>query len=454
MKRGAIEDFAVAKKQCQHPLIPHPKGLKFEYEPEKRAIERVLNGESVLITASAGFGKSTLADYLIFMLRRIHGDDAVYVTASTGVAAVRLGEGAMTLHSFAGFQLGISNRTEERLTPEQCVARMKPNIRQRWDRTKVLVVDEVSMLDEAFFTQVKSVAEIVKKNKAVFFGGIQVICIGDFFQLRPVKGNFVFTAPYWDRFIGKSGTVVLTHPYRQSDEHFLRVLEKIKIGNIDEEARELMSQCRRSFTEREGYSENWTIVNLVPHRKTAEVINERALEALKKPIHEYNGRFSGSPYYKKNIDNILAPTKLRICEGSRVMMVFNFDVEAGIANGTTGRVIGFRRGLPIVTWDNGMTMTVEKNTWKFSDDENVPRASYIHLPLMPADATTIHKSQGLTIAKVRVGLRGVFDLSQIYVALSRVCSLEDLQIVEAEQVDYNKIKGNQQVINWYENVKN
>lgn len=211
---------------------------------EQRAVVKAVmdEGKSVFFTGSAGTGKSVLMRAIIAQLRHKYRQepDRVAITASTGLASCIL-EG-QTLHSWAGIGLG------KEPAPE-LVKKVKRNMksRQRWQRTKVLIIDEISMVDGQLFDKLEQVARTLRNNGRPF-GGIQLVFTGDFFQLPPVpdrntEAKFVFEAVNWDTCI--QHTILLTHVFRQKDEQFASMLNEMRLGKMSSETiREFKSLSR------------------------------------------------------------------------------------------------------------------------------------------------------------------------------------------------------------------
>ena len=202
----------------------------FLSEEQKGVLSAVVDeGKSIFFTGSAGTGKSVLMKSIITQLRAKHlkEPDRVAVTASTGLAAVNID--GTTLHSFAGIGLG------KEPAPELVrKIRRNPKARQRWLRTRVLIVDEVSMIDGDLFDKLEHVARIIK-NSGSPFGGIQLVVTGDFFQLPPVPekdriAKFSFDAATWNTCI--EHTVLLTHVFRQKDAMFAGMLNEMRLGRL------------------------------------------------------------------------------------------------------------------------------------------------------------------------------------------------------------------------------
>lgn len=202
----------------------------FLSEEQKGVLNAVVEeGKSIFFTGSAGTGKSVLMKSIITQLRQKYGKepDRVAVTASTGLAAVNID--GTTLHSFAGIGLGKEPATE--LVKK---IRKNPKARQRWVRTRVLIIDEVSMIDGDLFDKLEHVARIIRNNGSPF-GAIQLVVTGDFFQLPPVAekdrtAKFSFDATTWQTCI--EHTVLLTHVFRQKDATFAGMLNEMRLGRL------------------------------------------------------------------------------------------------------------------------------------------------------------------------------------------------------------------------------
>lgn len=205
----------------------------FLSEEQKQIIDIVNQGRSVFFTGSAGTGKSVLMRAIIAKLRNIYHKepDRIAVTASTGLAACNI-EG-ITLHSFAGIGLG------KEAAPE-LIKKIRRNqkLKQRWQRTKVLIIDEISMVDGDLFDKLEQIARSLRNNGRPF-GGIQLVVTGDFFQLPPVPeknsiAKFAFDAATWNTTI--EHTILLTHVFRQKDPAFANMLNEMRLGKLTQES--------------------------------------------------------------------------------------------------------------------------------------------------------------------------------------------------------------------------
>lgn len=212
---------------------------------QKNVVKAVIDqGKSVFFTGSAGTGKSVLMRAIISRFRDKfrREPDRLAVTASTGLAACVI-EGT-TLHSWAGIGLG------KEPAPE-LVRKIKRNAKTKakWQRTKVLVIDEISMVDGDLFDKLEQVARAVRNNGRPF-GGIQIVVTGDFFQLPPVPernsvAKFAFDAATWNTCI--EHTILLTHVFRQKDPAFAKMLNEMRLGQLSASSVEAFKKLTRSL---------------------------------------------------------------------------------------------------------------------------------------------------------------------------------------------------------------
>ena len=408
-------------------------------ESQNIAVNNILEGKNVFITGSAGTGKSYLLNYLK------HKIDSIYLTATTGIAAVNIG--GITLHSWAG--LGIEDIPVEKIA-QNILSVKGSNTRKRLLKTKVLAVDEISMLSMETFEKVDKLLRIVRGNDTPF-GGIQLILFGDFFQLPPVNSdNFCFESEVWQE--AEIKTIVLKEIFRQKDERFIKLLNNIKNGIVDKEDLKILKS-------RYGIVSDDIIkpTILSTHNYLVEKINVEKLHNIPREEEVYVADFMGE---RKYIDilkkNCIAKETLTLKVGSQVMMLKNTYQKDGIINGSNGIVLGFstKKRYPIVGFENGVEMTIGPENWEitkfdYNTGELETLAIMQQIPLILSWAITIHKSQGMTLDKVECDLKNSFADGQVYVALSRVRGLDGLYI---KSFDINKIKANRKIINFYNNL--
>lgn len=457
--------------------------------------------KSVFFTGSAGTGKSVLLREIISVLRKkfLREPDRVAVTASTGLAACNIG--GVTLHSFAGIGLG------KEAVPE-LVKKIKRNqkAKHRWMRTKILVVDEISMVDGDLFDKLEAVARQIRNNGRPF-GGIQLVITGDFFQLPPVPDSgkvakFAFDAATWITSI--EHTIGLHHVFRQKDPVFAGMLNEMREGRLTPSSIKAFQQLDRPME----FSDSLDATELFPTRQEVERANSTKMTQLVGDVMTYEARDGGSIADKtmrdKLLSNCMAPELIHLKKGAQVMLIKNIDES--LVNGSIGKVIGFMSeamfdsyteneagfaltqggtfvgeagavdeekaqkqraqqrimanllGSTSQTWPvvrftlaDGTTrdLLLQRETWKVELPDGEVQASRAQIPLILAWALSIHKAQGQTLERVKVDLGKVFEKGQAYVALSRATSMRGLQVL---RFDARKVVAHDKVRTFYSNL--
>ncbi|KAH9443918.1 hypothetical protein Pst134EB_033135 [Puccinia striiformis f. sp. tritici] len=312
---------------------------KVSLSPEQQnVLDLVLKGESIFFTGSAGTGKSVLLRHIITALKRSYASrpDAVAITASTGMAACAIG--GTTIHSFAG--IGLGNEPKDQLLSK---VRRNRKASGKWMRTKVLIIDEISMVDGDLFDKLSYIATKMKKSDKPF-GGIQVVIAGDFFQLPPVskgKVSFAFNANTWNDSIPK--TINLTQVFRQKDSTFIDMLNEMRMGELSKDSIARFMKLSREL----HYKDGIVPTELYATRAEVERSNGTRLAALKSEAVIYTAIDGGkAPPEQRTRDlaNMMAVTSLTLKKDAQVMMIKNQGGEDGpmwLVNGLVGRVIDF-----------------------------------------------------------------------------------------------------------------
>jgi ATP-dependent DNA helicase PIF1 len=417
-----------------------------------------LNEENIFITGPGGTGK-TYSIKRIYEHAKIH-NKRICVTALTGVASLLLDCNATTIHSWAG--IGISNRTDIQIINK--INRSK-FYRHNWETTDILVIDEISMMSCKLFELLNKIGQVIRNNRKPF-GGIQIIFSGDFFQLPPVKETiFCFESSY---FKSSFNIIInLTKIYRQSDPIYKKLLLNMRKGLITNKSIELLNS---KIIKKDDNSLDDNITRLVPTKAKAKDINENFLEKIKSKKYIYkrnyketNENLTNSEKLKIGLmtekekeieynfikDSTLTEEQLILKKGSYVMCIANLDLASGIANGSTGIVLDFtKEKYPIVKFDKqDKEIVIGKKEWK---SDNIPGISLFQIPLILAWGITIHKAQGLTLEKAIVDVgKDLFEAGQMYVALSRLISLEGLYL---QNFSLENLKINQKVLIFYETI--
>lgn len=392
---------------------------------QERALDILKTGANVFLTGEPGAGKTHVINQYIAWLEAAGLN--VAVTASTGIAATHIG--GMTIHSWSG--IGI----KDSLSPQdldQISGREK--IVKRAKNAQVLVIDEISMLDGKVLDMVDQVLRTVRQSQEAF-GGLQVVLVGDFFQLPPVtrQGDvmrYAFESNAWLRL--KPLVCYITEQYRQDDEMLLSLLSSIRRNEIEEDHYTLLQE------QTEIAYEQIEPTRLYTHNADVDAVNNQKLAELPGTGKKYQMQGAGRKQLIEGlVKNCLSPEHLILKEDAMVMCTKN-NFEAGYVNGTLARVVSFDEGMPVIETTDGMRITVKPTTWEMVEDKKV-LASIEQLPLRLAWAITVHKSQGMSLDAAEIDLSKAFVYGQGYVALSRVRTLDGLKVLgmhpNALQVD-------------------
>lgn len=391
---------------------------------QSQALALLKMGKNVFLTGEAGSGKTYLLNQYIRYLKENKVD--VAVTASTGIAATHI-QGS-TIHAWSGIGIKdtLSDKELEKLAGD---SRIKRNYR----KTKVLIIDEISMLHPHQLDMVDRIARTLLENKP--FGGMQVVLCGDFFQLPPVNSGkiisekkFAFESLAWEQ--GDFHVCYLNEQHRQQNDPLHHILNDIRSGKAGEHTK--IPLRTRYKKEPEG----GTRATLLYSRNVnVDHINERELSALSGVEKSFpmasHGHHTLVDSLKKSC---LAMENLRLKIGAEVMFIKN-DAQGRYVNGTRCVVTGFERrdGWPVVRTYDGDTIMAMPEEWKYEDHGSV-RAAIMQVPLRLAWAITIHKSQGMTLDAVEVDLGDAFEPGMGYVALSRVRRLSGLKLMNLNEM--------------------
>jgi len=413
-------------------------------EPTAHDVLNLLRqGRNVFLTGPGGVGKTYITNQVISMLDDYGFDPTrVAVTASTGVAALNLN--GRTIHSFSGMGTQTNARYAETL-------RLKPN----WNFTagrlrhcQFVIIDECSMLRGDQFALLSKIFQNATKRLQPF-GGIPLLLIGDFLQLTPViksgervKHKWIFKTPEWHAC--EFEILNLTKVHRQTDEDFIKALHHLRMGECPDWVNELILSRTPSSGKR--YLKP---VRLYPCNCDVNMENRLELKKLPGPQRKYTGK--GTGVHQGFIDTMaktcLAGQVLHLRPGTQVMALNN-DLEQRYVNGSTGRVVDFTEGqLPIVRLtDSGEEVVFNFHTWAMNDVNDKVLATYTQMPLKLSYAMTAHKAQGMTVDCAHVSCANSFAEGQIYVALSRVKSLDGLFVS-----GWNRklLKADQQAVDFY-----
>lgn len=379
---------------------------------QDKTLEILKSGKSVFLTGEPGAGKTHTIGRFIEWLDQQNTEYAI--TASTGIAASHL-DGS-TIHSWSG--LGIQrNLKKENLDKIKNNTHLKEKIKP----VKVLVIDEVSMLDSVNINDINNILCAIHNN-VLPFGGIQVVFVGDFFQLPPVgkygeERLFAFESQSWIN--ADLEICYLTEQHRQSDKVFLDILSGIRSGETTEEHKNLLNECTL---------DNQPDTKLFTHNADVDRINKEELEKLPGEEKTYIMQESGPDNLIETLKrSCLSPEKLVLKKDAVVMFTRN-NFNAGYVNGSIGIVNGFTgSGDPIIHLLNGERVYPEIAKWSIKKWRE-EKAYIKQLPLRLAWAITVHKSQGMSLDSAMIDLSSTFEFGQGYVAISRVRTLGGLHL--------------------------
>jgi len=378
------------------------------------ALEAVKQGKNIFLTGAGGTGKSYTIKTIVDWAR--DAGIVVAVTAMTGCAALLIQ--ARTLHSWASIGLGEESPS---ILASKILKNKNPKARIDWQETKILIIDEISMMSPELLEKLNLVAQRLRGPKR--FGSIQLVLVGDFCQLPPVNSAFAFESSIWSTLIDETHT--LTQIVRQSDPMFQQILTEARLGSLTPESIKILESRRL----------DWSALEIKPtliYSRNSDVdkINKANMDTLNgesRVFEAVNASKKGTQITQEAIDKLdkSAPYEpmLELKVGAQVMLIRNLTSE--LVNGSRGIVSGYTEaGLPIVKFKNGFPTPIERATWFLP--EGVGRSQ---IPLRIAYAITVHKSQGMSLDSALIDIgSSVFEYGQAYVALSRVRSLEGLYI--------------------------
>ena len=415
---------------------------------QQKAFNYIKDGLNVFITGPGGTGKTRLLLYIIYYLRTEFNyyKDEIAITSTTGSSALLIG--GTTVFSFAGIGLGLDNL-------DTLIEKIKKNYFSinRWKNTKILIIDEISMLNPDIFDKLYLISQNIRDNKKSF-GGIQIILSGDFCQLPVVKSaKFCFESKYWNQSIHR--TVVLEEILRQDDNEFQEMLNEIRLGKCSISTEELIRSRMGVELEVEGikptkiYSKNMD-VNKINHEKIMELIeNGNKHKTYYSSVSHDNIPDKELQYLLNRINkDCPAKDKLLLAIDAQVILIKNIDIADGLVNGSRGIVTKLEDNEIKVKFLNKKEYSILPTVWKIKDKYTIKKTQY---PLKLAYSITIHKSQGTTIDFVETNISNmaIFEYGQVYTVLSRCKSLEGLKI---NGFDISSIKTHPKVIKYYNNL--
>lgn len=469
---------------------------------QEAVVKLAMGGHNLFITGAAGCGKTVTLKAIV----QNFGDEDVQVIAPTGIAALPLG--GKTTFSFMGWNPNSLKK------PINELRRFNESVQKRIQPLKVIIIEEVSMVENQFLERMDLVLQEILGNDKPF-GGKQVLIFGDFHQLPPVKpfqfcidcgeslskfppiicssnkcssldrplrydhgDKWAFRATAWKALNLKN--IQLLQIHRQRDALLREILQKVRYGTRlnPEEWREL---------ERKKYTPpGMCAVRLMSLRRDVDLVNVNELYKIKAPeqtwecLDQYRRLFADNYHTLWETEQPLKDHRLQqflvLKQGAKVVLLTNLDPKMGLVNGSQGEIVDFQkrkpvakehslipeffRGeqhthlVPIVRFANGETRAISPIVSEAQCGSRLRGTAYlatrVQVPLMLGWALSIHKSQGMTLEYVQVSSKDLFQAGQLYVGLSRATHLEGLTVTGFTR---EQLEVDSDVLEFYENAE-
>ena len=407
---------------------------------QQESVDSVINLRNTFITGPAGTGKSFLIKTICQLL--VNSRKLFAILAPTGVAAVNIG--GQTIHRFLSLRPVIK-------TLSDYIRFASKYSKINWKSLQVIIIDEISMVQPSLFKLFNQIAQF-HRNSNLPFGGIQVILLGDFYQLNPIIDKsdvdddgkiceFVFETKLWLDL--KLNIHILSKIMRQDNTEFIEALNDLRVGNYSPLLEKIIVNCSKQKAKN-----NTHYVKLYALNAQKNDANDIELAKLNTTSKTFIARDTGNV---KFLVNCPATPEIVLKIDCPVMLLKNMP-EYNLFNGSIGVVVNFENDLPMVKFNAGPVIPIEMNNWTIHDSSSEFHkeiASRTQLPLAVAYSLTVHKVQGLGIDFLVVDVKGFFCAGQVYVALSRAINDHNLIIK-----NFNKkaIMVNQKVVNFYKNL--
>jgi ATP-dependent DNA helicase PIF1 len=455
--------------------LDQSEDLKSQLGPsQKIAFAKIIAGDSVFVTGSAGTGKSFLIKCLVQQWEK---NGTFYsLTATTGIAAINIG--GRTVHSFMWMTIDDDDNDAEKFLSNLM---KKPGLYNYYEKQmrqlQCLVIDEVSMLNPTFLSKINDILKIVRSN-LLPFGGIQIVLVGDFFQLPPVKSpKFLFELPIFK--LAAPNRIILKEVFRQSDPKFIELLGRMRTGDLTEDDKFILQGRVGADVTKFGIvpTQLWST------NKDVDRINDDYLSQNKNEPEKYlrhigirsdastETQASHKEKFARDLNSsfpetviLKGPEDAEQLTGAQVMLSFNLDQERGLVNGSRGIIVEFK--CPTLQQSGQLSTSFDicdQRSVLYPKNIKLPLVRFIlngeptlvlipyicikrklndgkktivfawSMPLKLAWASTVHKSQGQSLECVKISLdRSIFENGQAYVAVSRARSLEGLTLTQFE----------------------
>jgi ATP-dependent DNA helicase PIF1 len=402
----------------------------------------------IFVSGKAGTGKSILISYLESKLKH----KTIIKLAPTGIAAINVK--GQTIHSFFGFPSEALNNANFYVKNEILLTIIK--------KLDILIIDEISMVRADILDAIDKSLKINRRNRKPF-GGVQIVVVGDLFQLPPVvksyeekkyfsthyKSEFFFDSKVFNEIDLYIKPIFLDKVFRQSDQNTINCLNKIRINKDHRNAIGYIN--RHCFGKKGQFAKISRSITLTTNNRKCDYINQNSLQNINKKLYTFEAEITGKFHTK-----MPTPALLNLKVGAKVMFTKN---DALWVNGTLGEVININTNtIEVKINDSQKIVSVEKATWKnkkyeIDNTELVSKTvgEFKQYPLTLAWAITIHKSQGLTLNDLLIDLdSGAFLPGQVYVALSRCKNFNNLSL--ARPISMKDVSVDKRIVNFYDSL--
>ena len=430
---------------------------------QQEAFDSYIQGNNFCITGPGGCGKSFFIQHIY--KHAISNGKNIKVTSLTGCSAILLNCNATTIHKWGC--LGLGKGEEEQIYSK--IVKMKKHA--NYIETDVLIIDEVSMLNQKLFEVLDYLCKRFRKEMNKPFGGLQIIVSGDFYQLPPVcidktniaESNFCFESSLWNTTF--SNCYLFNENFRQhEDPEYFNMLQEIRSGKLSFDTVEQLILCSHKKID---INDPIQPTKIFPIRKTVEQLNKEELSKLKTKQYTFHCEVYHNNTKMINIDSIsdkplkteidylkknsMFENELTLSIGCQVMCISNLDPSIKLVNGSQGVIIDFEYSVeendyfPLIQFEFiEKPIQIKRNSWYVESNDHY---TIQQLPLILSWAITTHKSQGLSIEKALIDIgNNIFEYGQTYVALSRVKSLSGLYLTK---VNTKKIRAHPKVVRFY-----
>lgn len=417
--------------------------------------------KNIFLTGKAGTGKTTFLRQLSESTHKRH-----VILAPTGIAA--LNANGVTIHS--QFLLPFGTFLPDRNLPDELpegvnfytqssLIRRHPLNEKRRDVLRnldLLIIDEVSMLRADLLDAIDARMRRVKRNYGMPFGGVQLLMIGDMYQLPPVvkdqewnKMSQYYASPHFFESVGlkQSGFVYieLDKIFRQQDDHFISILNNLRNNIVTQTDIDVLNSHFKEASE-----DTEDVITITTHNYRADELNRKALDRLEEQTYYFEAEVADD--FPKNLFPVAESLELK--KGAQVMFVKNDSENGDYFNGKLAKVVAINsEGIEVIMDDSDEPYSLKREKWenkkytvrsssKELDEEVV--GTFSQYPVKLAWAITVHKSQGLTFEKAIIDVGKAFAPGQVYVALSRLTSLDGL--ILRTRIDPSVVSTDNQVV--------